>query len=104
MASVDGDPKIVLLHMAFMWGNSHIKFLWLNFEKKIEPFELFNFLVPPQGPRGQGQNKCAIARLIHVSNSHTKLCWFAGLLYYPVNSYGHVGRSVHLASFSSGQS
>ena len=38
---------------------------------------IFYLLAPPQGPRGQGQKKCAIARPIHVSNSHTKFGWIS---------------------------
>ena len=33
---------------------------------------LFDLLTPPQGPRGRGQKFLTVARLIHVSNSHTK--------------------------------
>ena len=36
---------------------------------------IFDLLAPPQGPRGQGQKKCAVAHPIHVSNSHTKFGW-----------------------------
>ena len=32
---------------------------------------IFDLLTPPQGPRGQVQNKIAVAHPIHVSNSHT---------------------------------
>ena len=33
---------------------------------------VFDLLTTPQGPKGRGQNKCAVARQIHVSNLHTK--------------------------------
>ena len=33
---------------------------------------IFDHLAPPQGPRGRGQKKCAVACPIHVSNPHTK--------------------------------
>ena len=33
---------------------------------------IFGLLAPPQGTRGRGQKNCAVARSIHVSNSHTK--------------------------------
>ena len=33
---------------------------------------IFDLLAPPQGPRGRGQKKCAVAHPIHVSNSQTK--------------------------------
>ena len=36
---------------------------------------IFDLLAPPPGPRGLGQKKCAVARLIHVTNSHTKFGW-----------------------------
>ena len=36
---------------------------------------IFDLLAPPQDPRGRGQKKCAVARLTHVSNSHTKFGW-----------------------------
>ena len=36
---------------------------------------IFDLLAPPQGPRGRGQTKCAIAHPIHVSNPHTKFGW-----------------------------
>ena len=32
---------------------------------------------PPQGPKGRGQKKCAVAHPIHVSNSHTKFGWIS---------------------------
>ena len=35
---------------------------------------IFDFLTPPQGPEGRGK-KMAVARPIHVSNSHIKLGW-----------------------------
>ena len=38
-------------------------------------FNHIDFLAPPQGLRGRGQKKCAIARPIHVSNTHTKFGW-----------------------------
>ena len=36
---------------------------------------ILDHLAPPQGPRGRGLKKCAIAHPIHVSNSHTKFGW-----------------------------
>ena len=38
---------------------------------------IFDLLAPPKGPRGQDQKKCAVARSIHVSNSHTKFGWIS---------------------------
>ena len=38
---------------------------------------IFDLLAPPQGPRGRGQKKCAVARPIHVSNPHTKFGWIS---------------------------
>ena len=38
---------------------------------------IFDLLAPPQGPRGRGQNKCAVAHPIHVSNLHTKFGWIS---------------------------
>ena len=38
---------------------------------------IFDLLAPPQGPRGRGLKKCAIAHPIHVSNSHTKFGWIS---------------------------
>ena len=38
---------------------------------------IFDLLAPPQGPRGRGQNKSAVARPIHVSNTHTKFGWIS---------------------------
>ena len=38
---------------------------------------IFDLLAPPQGPRGRGQKKYAIARPIHVSNPHTKFGWIS---------------------------
>ena len=38
---------------------------------------IFDLLSPPQGPRGRGQKKSAVARPIHVSNSHTKFGWIS---------------------------
>ena len=38
---------------------------------------IFDLLIPPQGPKGQGQNKCAVACPIHVSNTHTKFGWIS---------------------------
>ena len=35
---------------------------------------IFDLLDPPQAP-GVGAKKCAVARPIHVSNSHTKFGW-----------------------------
>ena len=29
------------------------------------------------GPQGAGPKKCAVARLIHVTNSHIKFCWIS---------------------------
>ena len=36
---------------------------------------IFDHLTPPQGPRGGGG--IAVARPIHVSNSHTKFGWIS---------------------------
>ena len=36
---------------------------------------ILDLLAPPSGPRGRGQKKCAVAHLIHVTNSHTKFGW-----------------------------
>ena len=38
---------------------------------------IFDLLAPPQGPRGRGQKKSAVAHPIHVSNSHTKFGWIS---------------------------
>ena len=38
---------------------------------------IFDLLAPPQGARGRGQKKCAVAHPIHVSNSHTKFGWIS---------------------------
>ena len=38
---------------------------------------IFDLFAPPQGPRGRGQKKCAVAHPIHVSNSHTKFGWIS---------------------------
>ena len=38
---------------------------------------IFYLLTPPQGPRGRGQKQFAVARPIHVSNSHTKFGWIS---------------------------
>ena len=38
---------------------------------------LFDLLAPPQGPRGQGPKKCAVAHPIHASNSHIKFGWIS---------------------------
>ena len=38
---------------------------------------IFDLLAPPPSPRGWGQKKCAVARLIHVTNSHTKFGWIS---------------------------
>ena len=38
---------------------------------------IFDLLTPPQGPRGGGQKFFAVARPIHVSNSHTKFGWIS---------------------------
>ena len=38
---------------------------------------IFYLLAPPQGPRGRGKKKCAVAHPIHVSNSHTKFGWIS---------------------------
>ena len=40
-------------------------------------FNDIDILAPPQGPRGRGQKKCAVARSIYVSNSHTKFGWIS---------------------------
>ena len=36
---------------------------------------IFDLLAPPKSPGGGG--KCALARPIHVSNSHTKFGWIS---------------------------
>ena len=36
---------------------------------------IFDLLAPPQGPRGRGKKKCAVAHPIHVNNPHTKFGW-----------------------------
>ena len=52
---------------------------------RLKVFEIdlmiFDLLAPPQGPRGRGHKKCAVACPINVSNSHTKFGWnsFNGL-------------------------
>ena len=33
---------------------------------------IYDLLAPPQGPRGRGQNKSAVARPIDVSDSHAE--------------------------------
>ena len=38
---------------------------------------IFDLLAPPQGPKGRGPKKCAVARPIYVSNSHTKFGWIS---------------------------
>ena len=38
---------------------------------------IFDLLAPPQGPRGRGKKKCAVAHPIHVSNPHTKFGWIS---------------------------
>ena len=38
---------------------------------------IFDLLTPPQGSRGQGQKKIAVARPIYESNSHTKFGWIS---------------------------
>ena len=38
---------------------------------------IFDLLAPPQGPRGRGQKKCAVAHPIHISSSHTKFGWIS---------------------------
>ena len=38
---------------------------------------IFDLLAPPQGPRGRGQKKYAVAHPIHVSNSHSKFGWIS---------------------------
>ena len=38
---------------------------------------IFDLLAPPQGPRGRGQKKFAVAHPIHVSNSHIKFGWIS---------------------------
>ena len=38
---------------------------------------IFNLLAPPPGPRRRGKKKSAVARLIHVTNSHTKFGWIS---------------------------
>ena len=40
---------------------------------------IFDLLAPPQGPRGRSQKKSAVARPIHVSNSHTKYGWISSI-------------------------
>ena len=46
---------------------------------------IFDILIPPQGPKRRGK-KCAVARPIHVSNSHTKFSW--------ISSNGLAGDSI----------
>ena len=38
---------------------------------------IFDLWPLPQGPRGRGQKKSAVARPIHVSSSHTKFGWIS---------------------------
>ena len=38
---------------------------------------IFDLLAPPPSPRGRGQKKGGVARLIHVTNSHTKFGWIS---------------------------
>ena len=38
---------------------------------------IFDLLTRPQGPKGRVQKKFALARPIHMSNSHTKFGWFS---------------------------
>ena len=38
---------------------------------------IFDLLAPPPGPQGAGLKKCGVARLIHVTNSHTKFGWIS---------------------------
>ena len=37
---------------------------------------IFDLLAPPQSPRGRDQ-KCAVARPIHVRNPHTQFSWIS---------------------------
>ena len=47
---------------------------------------IFDLLIPPQSPRGRGQNVFAVACPIHVSSSHTKFGW--------ISFYGLGGDSI----------
>ena len=38
---------------------------------------IFDLLAPPKGPRGWGLKISAVARPIHVSNTHTKFGWIS---------------------------
>ena len=38
---------------------------------------IIDLLAVPQGPRGAGPKKCAVARPIHVSSFHTKFGWIS---------------------------
>ena len=38
---------------------------------------IFDLLTPPQGPRGRGHKKIAVALPIHESNSQTKFGWIS---------------------------
>ena len=38
---------------------------------------IFDLLAPPQGPRVGAKKRCAVARLTHVTNSHTKFGWIS---------------------------
>ena len=43
---------------------------------------IFDLLAPPQGPRGWGPKKCAVACAIDVSNSHTKSGWISEKIFF----------------------
>ena len=38
---------------------------------------IFDLLAPLQGPGGGAKKKCAVARPIHVSKSHTEFGWMS---------------------------
>ena len=38
---------------------------------------IFNLLTPLQGPRKRSPQKCAVARPIHVSNTHNTFGWIS---------------------------
>ena len=51
-----------------------IKIFEIDFEIDFKWYLTF---LPLPGPRGRGQKKFDVARLIHVSNSHTKFGWIS---------------------------
>ena len=68
-------------------SNSHTKFSWIlsndlgrdsvtDGQTDGQTDKVTNLLVPPQGPRGRGIF-FAVARPMHVSNSHTKFGWIS---------------------------